>query len=95
MKSFVRILILTVILGAFGYTLWHLYEKSQEVPVVFETAKAFRAAMHAQLAEFGRAPASLKVMPAITAPAAAGNVLQLPMRFAPPRQLPVEWLFLA
>ena len=42
MKSFVRILILTVILGAFGYTLWHLYEKSQEVPVVFETAKAFR-----------------------------------------------------
>jgi HlyD family secretion protein len=42
MKSFVRILILTVILGAFGYTLWHLYEKSQEVPVVFETSKAFR-----------------------------------------------------
>ncbi len=42
MKSFVRILILTVTLGAFGYTLWHLYEKSQEVPVVFETAKAFR-----------------------------------------------------
>jgi HlyD family secretion protein len=42
MKSFVRILILTVILGAFGYTLWHLYEKSQEVPVVFETAKVFR-----------------------------------------------------
>lgn len=41
MKSVVRILILTVILGAFGYTLWHLYEKSQEVPVVFETAQAF------------------------------------------------------
>lgn len=27
-----------------------------------------------------------KVMPAITAPGGAGNVLQLPMRFAPPRQ---------
>ncbi|KPF90774.1 hypothetical protein IP81_14020 [Novosphingobium sp. AAP83] len=31
-----------------------------------ETAKMFRLAMHAQLAEVGRAPASLKVMPAIT-----------------------------
>lgn len=42
MKSFVRILIVLVILGGFGYTLWHLYAKSQEPPVVFETAKAFR-----------------------------------------------------
>jgi len=42
MKSVVRILIITAILGAFGYTLWHLYAKSVEVPVVFETAKAFR-----------------------------------------------------
>lgn len=43
MKSFVRILIVVAILGGFGYTLWHLYEKSQEPPVIFETAKAFRA----------------------------------------------------
>ena len=42
MKSFVRILVVLVILGGFGYTLWHLYDKSQEAPVVFETAKAFR-----------------------------------------------------
>lgn len=42
MKSFVRILTVVVILGGFGYTLWHLYAKSQEPPVVFETAKAFR-----------------------------------------------------
>ena len=41
MKSFVRILVIVVILGGFGYTLWHLYSKSQEVPVVFETAQAF------------------------------------------------------
>ena len=43
MKSFTRILVVLVILGGFGYTLWHLYEKSQEPPVVFETTKAFRA----------------------------------------------------
>lgn len=43
MKSFGRILVVLVILGGFGYTLWHLYEKSQEPPVVFETAKVFRA----------------------------------------------------
>jgi len=42
MKSFVRILVVAVILGGFGYTLWHLYDKSQEPPVVFETAQAFR-----------------------------------------------------
>lgn len=37
-----RILVIVAILGGFGYTLWHLYEKSQEVPVVFETTKAFK-----------------------------------------------------
>lgn len=42
MKTFVRILMVVVILGGFGYTLWHLYEKSQEPPVIFETTKAFR-----------------------------------------------------
>jgi FMN-dependent oxidoreductase (nitrilotriacetate monooxygenase family) len=31
-----------------------------------ETAKAFRAAMHAQLPTFGRLPTSLKIMPAVT-----------------------------
>lgn len=31
-----------------------------------ETAKAFRLAMHAQLADIGRAPTSIKIMPAIT-----------------------------
>lgn len=41
MKSFVRILVVLIILGGFGYTLWHLYDKSQEPPVVYETAKAF------------------------------------------------------
>ncbi len=41
MKSIVRVLVVVVILGGFGYTLWHLYEKSQEVPVVFSTEKAF------------------------------------------------------
>ncbi|MDP6909041.1 MAG: biotin/lipoyl-binding protein, partial [Flavobacteriales bacterium] len=41
MKTFVRILVVAVILGGFGYTLWHLYSKSQEAPVVFETSKAF------------------------------------------------------
>jgi HlyD family secretion protein len=42
MKSFVRILVVLIILGGFGYTLWHLYDKSQEPPVVFETDQAFR-----------------------------------------------------
>ncbi len=32
-----------VILGGFGYTLWHLYDKSQEPPVVFETTQAFHS----------------------------------------------------
>lgn len=42
------------------------------------------------LAEWRRinhpARSARKVMPAIAAPAAADNVLQLPMRFAPPRR---------
>ena len=42
MKSIVRILVVLVIVGGFGYTLWHLYSKAQEPPVVYETAKAFR-----------------------------------------------------
>jgi len=31
-----------------------------------ETAKAFRTAMHEQIAEFGRSPETLKIMPAVT-----------------------------
>lgn len=42
MKSFVRILVVLVIVGGFGYTLWHLYDKSQEPPVIYGTAKAFQ-----------------------------------------------------
>lgn len=42
MKTFVRILVVVIILGGFGYTLWHLYDKSQEPPVVFETEKTFQ-----------------------------------------------------
>jgi HlyD family secretion protein len=42
MKSLFRILLVVVVLGLFGYTLWHLYDKSQEPPVVFQTAKAFK-----------------------------------------------------
>ncbi|MDB4656004.1 efflux RND transporter periplasmic adaptor subunit [Flavobacteriales bacterium] len=41
MKSFIRILVVLLIVGGFGYTLWHLYEKSQEEPIVFETESAF------------------------------------------------------
>lgn len=41
MKSIVRILIIALIVGGFGYTLWHLYDKAQEVPVVYETTNGF------------------------------------------------------
>jgi len=40
MKSIVRVLGLVVILGIFVWTLWFLYQKNQEVPVVFETVQA-------------------------------------------------------
>ncbi len=43
MKSIFRIIVVLLILGGFGYTLWHLYKKSQEPPVVFETEKAFHS----------------------------------------------------
>ena len=36
-----RVLIVLIVVGGFGYTLWHLYEKSQEEPIVFETETAF------------------------------------------------------
>lgn len=40
MKAFLKILLIVIVLGIFGYTMYFLWEKSQEKPVVFETAKA-------------------------------------------------------
>ena len=40
MKSALRILLLVVILGIFGWTLWFLYQKDQEPPEIFETTQA-------------------------------------------------------
>jgi len=40
MKTFFKILILVIILGAFAYTIYFLYDKSKEKPVVYETMKA-------------------------------------------------------
>ena len=41
MKIALRIFALLVILGIFGGTLYYLYQKNEEKPVVFETAKPF------------------------------------------------------
>lgn len=41
MKAFLRVLFLTVILGGFGYTMYYLYAKSQEKPVVFSTIQPY------------------------------------------------------
>jgi len=41
MKAFIRIIAIIVVLGIFGYTMYFLWHKSQEKPVVFETAQAF------------------------------------------------------
>ncbi len=40
MKAFFKILIAIIILGIFGYTLYFLWAKSQEKPVIYETAQA-------------------------------------------------------
>jgi HlyD family secretion protein len=40
MKTFLKILLIVIILGLFGYTMYFLWEKSQEKPVVFETTTA-------------------------------------------------------
>ncbi|NPD83670.1 efflux RND transporter periplasmic adaptor subunit [Lentimicrobium sp. L6] len=40
MKTFLKVFLVLVVLGIFGYTLYFLWEKSQEQPVVFETAQA-------------------------------------------------------
>jgi HlyD family secretion protein len=41
MKTFFKILVALIIIGAFGYTFYFLYEKSQEKPVVYETTTPF------------------------------------------------------
>lgn len=41
MKTFFKILAALIIIGAFGYTFYFLYEKSQEKPVVYETTTPF------------------------------------------------------
>jgi HlyD family secretion protein len=40
MKRFLKIFLLVVVLGAFAYTIYFLYNKSKEKPVVFETTTA-------------------------------------------------------
>lgn len=41
MKTFLKVFIILVLLGIFGYTMYFLWAKSQEQPVVFETTQAF------------------------------------------------------
>ena len=43
MKTFFRIFIILVILGIFGFTIYYLYGKSKDTPVIFETTSAFIA----------------------------------------------------
>ena len=42
MKTFFKILILIIVLGIFGYTIYFLYGKSQEKPIVYETASPIK-----------------------------------------------------
>ncbi len=41
MKTFFKILIIFIILGIFGYTLYYLWDKSKEEPVVYKTETPF------------------------------------------------------
>ena len=43
MKTFFRILIIVSIVGVFGFTIYYLYGKSLDVPVIYETTSAFIA----------------------------------------------------
>jgi len=43
MKTFFRILIIAIIVGVFGFTIFYLYGKSKETPVMYETTTAFVA----------------------------------------------------
>lgn len=40
MKTIIRYIVLVLVLGIFGWTLWFLYQKDQEPPVTFETTQA-------------------------------------------------------
>ncbi|MBE0662364.1 MAG: efflux RND transporter periplasmic adaptor subunit [Bacteroidales bacterium] len=42
MKAFFRILLIVIIVGIFGGTIYYLYSKSRQKPVVFETTTAFQ-----------------------------------------------------
>jgi len=42
MKKFLKIFVLVIVLGAFVYTIYFLYEKSQAKPVVYETTNAIK-----------------------------------------------------
>ena len=41
MKTFFRILIIAIIVGVFGFTIYYLYGKSRTTPVIYETTSAF------------------------------------------------------
>lgn len=43
MKSFFRILLIVILVGIFGFTIYYLYGKSKDQPVVYETTSAFVA----------------------------------------------------
>jgi len=43
MKAFFRIFLIVIVLGIFGFTIYYLYGKSKETPVVYETTSAFVA----------------------------------------------------
>jgi HlyD family secretion protein len=41
MKTFFRVLVIVIIVGIFGFTIFYLYGKSQDTPVIYETTTAF------------------------------------------------------
>lgn len=43
MKTFFRILLIVIVVGIFGFTIYYLYGKSKDTPVIYETASAFVA----------------------------------------------------
>ncbi|MCK4569770.1 MAG: efflux RND transporter periplasmic adaptor subunit [Bacteroidales bacterium] len=43
MKSFFRILVIVIVVGIFGFTIYYLYGKSKEAPIIYETTTAFVA----------------------------------------------------
>jgi len=43
MKTFFRVLVIVIVVGIFGFTIYYLYGKSKETPVIYETTTAFVA----------------------------------------------------